>query len=1341
VDIATTGIQIPISGDDDFGGPFGIGFPFPFYGTEHSEFFAYTNGYLSFVGDLAHLEWTNQCPLPDASEPSNLIALMWDDLSFGANSRAYYQTFADCPVGGGPCLVVEYFSVDHLYGSEGSAGTWEAILYPSGNVIIQFSDAGVERGASSTTGIEGVHAEYDHGLTYACNAGGSITDGLAVEFNYPGAVPNLGTSYIQAPSKLEQGEPITYTILLSNSGSVSASAATLVGPLPPGTTYVSGSLSCSSGYCWYDDVSGAVRWIGRVTASAGAADGSPAEGAAAQAGAEMRPQPVELRLDPGFNGSVTAEAWQPQDSLVLVLDDGSAEDFVGVGSETDGTQFIWLNRFTPAPADFPFLLNQISAVFGTIEVNVGDMVDLVVYEDIDGDGDPSDAVLVATYRNRAVQAADGITWNDYILSPPVHLSGPGDVLIGIINRYQPGAGAGRKDYPAAIDLTSSQGRSWIGWWTTEPAPDPAALPPDEAWGQVDGFGLPGNWLIRGGGEITHNPVSITFAVETGEADCGGLEYTAMLNDPALHGEVNLSTSTELVSQFYHDWAFDEDDGGFVANTPPGQWGWGDLVATPASPPAAHSGTKLWATNLSGNILIEPSDHYLTRTLTLPTDPRGIRLQWWDWWDEDAEDVGYVSVDGVLLYAIDSDQHSWQRHTLDLSDWQGETVDIEFHFEAGGSDEGGAGWYIDDVSIHAGCPSLDLWSFGTGVACPADSADLQVAVHNANLIADTIDLTAADDDWPTHIDPASFYLGAGNTDLVNVTVDVPLGTAYGTADAATVIATTTYSGLANQVSIETVATLGSAWSPLRHTLQGTRYHGLAYHDGYLYQIGGEVDWWTRTSAVNRYDIAGDSWQSRAAMITGTYGIDAVAIGDRIYVPGGSINDTGTGGGGAFLRSLQVYSPGDNAWSLAAPMPAALAYASVVTHDGLLYVIGGETPDGTYSNHLYVYDPAENSWSQGPSMGQGRAYAAAAVVRDQIYIAGGFAGGDEALNSLEIYDPTANSWAYGPDLPFGWAPFGDGVTDNRYLIVFAGGSLDQSAGTTTYGCSADAWALDVLTGAWFRLPDLERCLYGSQGDGDGNELYLVSGRTNDGGWHMATEVDHLLRCEPDQASGRTFLPLIVRSWPPPLDKPVLQAIDNPGGDGDYTVSWSAVSMADAYILQEATMLSFDNATTIHTGPATHKEITGRGAARYYYRVQARNASSSSPWSDPRWVDVLWEAEPNDNGQTQANGPIVSGLTYYGQFPTEADEKDYFYFDLLVARRVELWLDNIAPGHDYDLVLRDMSLGEKARSDNSGNADEHILSDVLPAGRYLVQVYHRSKLGSQQEYHLRVVYEEQE
>lgn len=187
---------------------------------------------------------------------------------------------------------------------------------------------------------------------------------------------------------------------------------------------------------------------------------------------------------------VPSKVFTPQGPVNLQVDDGAAEDSIGL---TDGGQFIWMNRFTPAAADFPFELEQISILWPSGQMAAGSAVELVVYQDTDGDGDPNDAQLMKTY-NVTIQNVNGTTWDNYTLPETVLLGGPGDVLIGAINRWNTGA----VEYPANIDQTASQGRSWVGIWTTYP-PEPPVLPPDSDFGTIDSMGLAGNWLIRASG--------------------------------------------------------------------------------------------------------------------------------------------------------------------------------------------------------------------------------------------------------------------------------------------------------------------------------------------------------------------------------------------------------------------------------------------------------------------------------------------------------------------------------------------------------------------------------------------------------------------------------------------------------------------------------------------------------------------------------------------------------------------------------------------------------------------------------------------------------------------------
>jgi hypothetical protein len=201
---------------------------------------------------------------------------------------------------------------------------------------------------------------------------------------------------------------------------------------------------------------------------------------------------IELALARPTANTAPAGPWAPSGPVALVLDDGSAEDSIGL---TSGGQFVWLNRFTPTPDTFPFVLDQISLLFGDA-TTVGDDMQLVVWEDTDGDGDPGTGANFLYSQNVTVQYNDYVTWNVYPLTSPVELFGPGDVLIGVVNRS---GYVGYLDYPAAIDMTASQGRSWVGAYAAGDPPNPPPLPADTLWGTIDSFGYPGNWTLRGSG--------------------------------------------------------------------------------------------------------------------------------------------------------------------------------------------------------------------------------------------------------------------------------------------------------------------------------------------------------------------------------------------------------------------------------------------------------------------------------------------------------------------------------------------------------------------------------------------------------------------------------------------------------------------------------------------------------------------------------------------------------------------------------------------------------------------------------------------------------------------------
>jgi hypothetical protein len=132
-----------------------------------------------------------------------------------------------------------------------------------------------------------------------------------------------------------------------------------------------------------------------------------------------------------------------------------------------GYQFIWMNRFTPAVGRLPFNLEQISILWPSGQVTAGSSVDLVVYQDTDGDGDPSDAELMRTY-NVTVQNVDGTTWDSYTLATPLLLGGPGDVLIGAINRWSTAVSRRVSGLPISIRRPARGARGSAGGTPTRP---------------------------------------------------------------------------------------------------------------------------------------------------------------------------------------------------------------------------------------------------------------------------------------------------------------------------------------------------------------------------------------------------------------------------------------------------------------------------------------------------------------------------------------------------------------------------------------------------------------------------------------------------------------------------------------------------------------------------------------------------------------------------------------------------------------------------------------------------------------------------------------------------------
>jgi subtilisin family serine protease len=110
-------------------------------------------------------------------------------------------------------------------------------------------------------------------------------------------------------------------------------------------------------------------------------------------------------------------------------------------------------------------------------------------------------------------------------------------------------------------------------------------------------------------------------------------------------------------------------------------------------------------------------------------------------------------------------------------------------------------------------------------------------------------------------------------------------------------------------------------------------------------------------------------------------------------------------------------------------------------------------------------------------------------------------------------------------------------------------------------------------------------------------------------------------------KVYLPLVRKEFPAVPAAPVLNAIANADGDGNYTVSWNASANATSYLLQEDDNAAFSSPDTRYSGAGTSWDAAGKAVGTYYYRVQASNTLGTSGWSNTQSAVV----QPPSSGPT--------------------------------------------------------------------------------------------------------------
>jgi len=133
IEISDVGTNVTIGDDDYTDPPIALPWPFNYYGNAYNDVFICSNGYLSF-GEGSEEYWGFS--IPNNQEPNNYIAFFAYDLNPEEGGMIYYYYDEILDV-----FIVQFDAIVEYWNGPGTI-TAEVILYPNGDIIMQYDELG-----------------------------------------------------------------------------------------------------------------------------------------------------------------------------------------------------------------------------------------------------------------------------------------------------------------------------------------------------------------------------------------------------------------------------------------------------------------------------------------------------------------------------------------------------------------------------------------------------------------------------------------------------------------------------------------------------------------------------------------------------------------------------------------------------------------------------------------------------------------------------------------------------------------------------------------------------------------------------------------------------------------------------------------------------------------------------------------------------------------------------------------------------------------------------------------------------------------------------------------------
>jgi hypothetical protein len=296
----------------------------------------------------------------------------------------------------------------------------------------------------------------------------------------------------------------------------------------------------------------------------------------------------------------------------------------------------------------------------------------------------------------------------------------------------------------------------------------------------------------------------------------------------------------------------------------------------------------------------------------------------------------------------------------------------------------------------------------------------------------------------------------------------------------------------------VATRGAHWaslppSPIERTEVGAGRIG-----GSIFVVGGFIaPNLETTNEVARYDIPTRTWSEVAPLPVGV-NHPAVAVptgrcAGQLYVYGGY---TGSGGLTEETDALQRFDPRTGAWTRLPGSGLARAAATLAPVGCSLYAIGG-AGGGAALKTVQIYDIRRGSWRAGPSMMTPREHLASVAIGKNVLVFGGRPGGVNGnLDVVEQLDTQTGKWRPRPPIPTPRSGFG-AVAVRGWAVVVGGEELTAGGETIR-----PVQAFDPQSRRWRKLPGMLTPRHGLGVVSRGSRVFALDGGPHPGGSYSST-----------------------------------------------------------------------------------------------------------------------------------------------------------------------------------------------------------------------------------------------